>query len=85
MSVTSSPSPAIVWFRDDLRVADHPALHHAVASGRPLICVYVFDEQSDGLRPLGGAARWWLHGALKALDESLTALGGRLAILQGPA
>lgn len=85
MSATSSPSPAIVWFRDDLRVADNPALHHAAASGRPLICVYVLDEQSDGLRPLGGAARWWLHGALEALDASLSSLGGRLAILQGSA
>ena len=59
--------PAIVWFRDDQRVADNPAVDAAVASGRPLLCVYVHDEESDGIRPLGGAAKWWLHGSLRAL------------------
>jgi deoxyribodipyrimidine photo-lyase len=29
--------PAIVWFRDALRLSDHPALHAAAASMRPLL------------------------------------------------
>ena len=78
-----SDSPVIVWFRDDLRLADNPALRAAVASGRPLICVFVFDEESDGVRPLGGAAKWWLHGSLAELDKSLGILGGGLVILRG--
>ncbi|HEY8333030.1 MAG TPA: deoxyribodipyrimidine photo-lyase, partial [Tardiphaga sp.] len=53
-------SPCIVWFRDDLRLSDHPALHAASKTGAPVICLYVLDEQSAGIRPLGGAARWWL-------------------------
>lgn len=73
--------PAIVWFRDDQRLADNPAVDAAVASGRPVLCVYVHDEESDGIRPLGGAAKWWLHGSLTALDA---ALGGRLTIVRGP-
>lgn len=76
-------APAIVWFRDDLRLADNPALY--AAAGRPVIALFVQDEESDGLRPLGGAARWWLHGALGALDEALRARGGRLLILHGAA
>lgn len=80
-----SPSPVLVWFRDDLRLADNPALTAAIDSGRPLLCVYVFDEDTPGLRALGGAARWWLHGSLTALFDSLLAIGGRLDILRGPA
>lgn len=78
-------APVIMWFRDDLRLADNPALRAAADTGRPLICVYVHDEASRGVRPLGGAARWWLHGSLAALDASLAAMGGRLLLLRGAA
>ena len=46
------PSPSIVWFRDDLRLADHPALRAAVDRGEPVIGLYVLDEESEGIRPL---------------------------------
>jgi deoxyribodipyrimidine photo-lyase len=78
-------TPSIVWFRDDLRVADHPALHAALERGEPLVCVYVLDEESPGIRPLGGAAKWWLHGSLEALAADLDRLGGRLVLRRGPA
>ena len=77
--------PSIVWFRDDLRLADHPALHAAAEHGAPVIAVYVLDEQSSGIRPLGGAARWWLHGSLTALRESLARLGVPLVLRRGAA
>ena len=80
-----SVAPSIVWFRDDLRVADHPALTAAVERGAPVVCVYVLDEESPGIRALGGAAKWWLHGSLTALREALDDLGGRLVLRRGPA
>lgn len=80
-----APPPAIVWFRDDLRLADNPALRHAVASGRPLNCIFVFDEASAAQRRLGGAARWWLHGSLVALAASLERMGGSLWLFRGAA
>ncbi len=83
--MTDSRSPAIVWFRDDLRLADHPALHAAAVSGRPILCLYVHDAKSEGLRLLGGATKWWLHGALAYLGEALAAKGGELTILCGAA
>jgi deoxyribodipyrimidine photo-lyase len=76
---------AIVWFRDDLRVADHPALTAAVDSGRPVVCVYCFDQVSADVRRLGAASLWWLHHALAALDQDLAALGARLVLRRGPA
>ena len=78
-----SPRPIIVWFRDDLRLSDHPALHAAAQTGAPLICLYVLDEAAG--RPLGGAARWWLAQSLRALGQSLTAIGGSLVLRRGPA
>lgn len=71
---------SLLLLRDDLRLADHPALS-AVADG-PMLAVYVFEEGTDR-RPLGGASRWWLHHALAALAADLAARGGRLDILRG--
>jgi len=79
----SGNPPVIVWFRDDLRLADHPALAAGARAGAPLICVYVLDEEST--RPLGGAARWWLAGSLRALDRDLQAKGNRLVLRRGAA
>lgn len=83
MSGQPAVRPAVVWFRDDLRVADNPALTAAADSGLPVICVYVHDEESAGLRALGGASRWWLHHSLTALSARLEALGGSLIVRRG--
>ncbi|MFO1148791.1 MAG: deoxyribodipyrimidine photo-lyase [Alsobacter sp.] len=79
------PRPAIVWFRDDLRVSDNPALSAAVARGGPVVPVYVHEHPEDGTRPMGGASQWWLHHSLASLSRDLAALGAPLAILRGPA
>lgn len=75
--------PAVVWFRDDLRVADNPALDAAARSGRPVVCVYLWDDVTPGLRPPGGAARWWLHHSLDALDAELRERGAGLLVRRG--
>ncbi|WP_371345823.1 deoxyribodipyrimidine photo-lyase [Ancylobacter sp. IITR112] len=76
---------ALVWFRDDLRLDDNPALHAAQASGCPLLLVFIHDEETSGQRPLGGAARWWLGRSLKALEAAVMAKGGELLLRRGPA
>jgi deoxyribodipyrimidine photo-lyase len=82
-----SDAPCLVWFRDDLRLSDHPALHAAAAARRPVICLYVLDEtlRGPGARPIGGAARWWLAQSLRALQKSLGALGVPLVLRGGSA
>src|ERR1700761_3169380 len=81
--------PIIVWFRDDLRLSDHPALHAAAKAGAPVICLYVLDEASPKLRPHGGAVRWWLARSRRALEASLEAKGATkgasLVLRHGPA
>ncbi|MCP3470598.1 DNA photolyase family protein [Bradyrhizobium sp. CCGUVB1N3] len=78
-----SPPPIIVWFRDDLRLSDHPALHAAARTGAPVICLYVLDDTAG--RPLGAAARWWLAQSLRSLAADLAAIGGALTLRRGPA
>ncbi len=75
--------PVIVWFRHDLRLTDHPALHAAVASGRPVIPAYIHSDDGEGDWPLGGATRVGLHHALGALDVSLREAGSQLIIRAG--
>jgi deoxyribodipyrimidine photo-lyase len=81
-NLSPAERPVIVWFRDDLRLNDNPALHAASSTGQPVLAVFVFDDATPTLRKLGGAARWWLHHSLTNLK---TALGGNLLILSGAA
>ncbi len=76
--------PVLVWFRRDLRLADNPALAWAVGTGRPVVPVFVLDDET-GDTALGGASRWWLHGSLEALAEALEKRGSRLVLRRGPA
>ena len=85
MSAKSSTSCVLVWFRDDLRLADNPALSAAAADGAAVACVYVHDTLSPGLRPAGGASRWWRHHSLMRLDEGLANIGGALRVEHGAA
>jgi deoxyribodipyrimidine photo-lyase len=81
----ADPSPVLVWFRHDLRLADNPALSAAVASGRPVVALYILEADAPGRRRPGDASRWWLHHALKCLATALAARGARLALRSGDA
>ncbi len=77
----TSPRPVLLRFTRDLRLADHPALTHALDQGVPVIPVFILNPAMP--RPLGEASRWWLHHSLGSLSRSLDALGGRLILRQG--
>ena len=70
-----------MWFRQDLRLQDNPALSHAAADG-PVLPVYILDDVNAHDWKMGGASRWWLHHSLCQLKQ---ALDGRLWILSGDA
>jgi deoxyribodipyrimidine photo-lyase len=76
-----SGAPIIVWFRQDLRLADNPALAEAVMRGQPVVPVYIFDDA--GAWRLGGASRWWLHHSLSSLAADLETLGAPLILRRG--
>lgn len=73
----------LLWFRRDLRLADHPALVAAAATGAPIVPVFVWDAQ-EAPAP-GAASRWWLHQSLERLDAALRAIGSRLIVRCGSA
>ncbi|MEZ4647269.1 MAG: deoxyribodipyrimidine photo-lyase [Candidatus Eisenbacteria bacterium] len=74
---------SIVWFRQDLRLADNPALRAAIDRGAPTICLYVLDDAGEGEWAAGGASRWWLHHSLGVLGEELAKLGQTLVFREG--
>jgi len=82
MTKNDENSPVIVWFRQDLRLTDNPALDAAAKCGAPILPLYVLDDENAGEKAMGGASRWWLHNSLDALDQSLQ---GRLVLRQGDA
>ncbi len=75
---------SIIWFRQDLRLHDNPALQAAIASKQPVIPIYIL-ETGKGPWPLGAASRWWLHHSLSALQHALHERGSELVILSGNA
>jgi deoxyribodipyrimidine photo-lyase len=76
-------SPSIVWFRQDLRLDENPAVSAAVKRGGPIIPVFIWSPEEEGDWPPGAASRWWLHHSLKALDASLRKRGSRLTLMRG--
>ncbi len=76
-------TPVILWQRRDLRLADQAALTAAVASGAPVIPVFILDDETPKHRKMGAASRWWLHHSLKSLDVDLRKLGSRLILRRG--
>jgi deoxyribodipyrimidine photo-lyase len=71
---------AIVWFRQDLRKQDNPALAAAAKAG-DVLPVFILEDQAGLPWRLGGAGRWWLHHSLTALRKDL----GHLLLLRGTA
>jgi deoxyribodipyrimidine photo-lyase len=76
------PKTALVWFRQDLRIHDNPALLHAIKNDYAVIPVFILDDLNAGPWKRGGASRWWLHHSLSALNA---ALDGKMIFLSGDA
>ena len=75
---------AIVWFRNDLRLADHPALQAALDGGYAPIPVYIHAPEEEGDWAPGGAVLAWRRKSLAALDADLRKRGSRLRIFHAP-
>ena len=76
--IVGMTSPNLLWFRRDLRLADHPALLAAAADNADVLGVFVSDDVP--LKASGAPRRAFLSGALAALSESMD---GRLMVVHG--
>lgn len=74
--------PILLWFRRDLRLSDLPMLSAAVATGAPLVAVFILDPETEGF---GAAPRWRLGRGIAALARALETRGSRLILRRGPA
>ena len=81
--VPADLSPTLLWFRQDLRLADNPALAAAIGRGGPVVPVFILDDAGEGEWLPGGASRWWLHHSLAALAADLEHRGLRLILARG--
>jgi len=77
-------APTLVWFRQDLRLSDNPALAAAVDRGSPVIPVFIWAPEEEGAWRPGAASQWWLRRSLAALGADLEKRRSRLIIRRGP-
>jgi deoxyribodipyrimidine photo-lyase len=75
-------SPALLWFRRDLRLRDNPSVVAAALSGRPIIPVFILELPGPARAP-GAASLWWLDKSLQSLRADLAAAGSRLVLRRG--
>ncbi len=71
----------IHWFRQDLRLADNPALFEAAKQGN-VLPIYILDDKNAADAKMGAASQCWLHDSLAALNEQLQ---GGLQFFKGDA
>jgi deoxyribodipyrimidine photo-lyase len=79
-----SGAPSVVWFRQDLRLSDNPALAAAVERRSPVIPVFIWAPEEEGDWPPGAASRWWLGRSIAKLSTELEKRGSRLVVRRGP-
>ena len=75
---------ALVWFRNDLRLADNPALRAALDGDYAPIPIYIHAPDEEGAWTPGAASEAWRHHALAALAADLEARGAALRLFAGP-
>ncbi len=73
----------LVWFRNDLRMADNPALTHAARKNGTVLPVFIWAPEEESPWAPGAACRYWLHQSLELLSESLKKAGSPLIIRKG--
>lgn len=74
---------SIFWFRRDLRLDDNAGLFHALTSGKPVIPVFIFDEEILEELPANDARVDFLHRTLSDIQTSLQELGSSLVVKHG--
>ena len=75
--------PVLVWFNNDLRLTNHPALAAVADLEAPMIGCYILDDGSKNSWKPGAPARWWLLKSLLTLDQQFREKGSLLVFRRG--
>ena len=70
---------SIIWFRQDLRIKDNPALSESLKHSI-VYPIYIFDDVNARDHEMGAASKIWLHHSLNNLNKNL---GEKLSIFKG--
>ncbi|MEE1945877.1 deoxyribodipyrimidine photo-lyase [Pedobacter sp. KR3-3] len=75
---------SICWLRRDLRLDDQTALYHALKSGYPVLCLFIFDQQILEQLPNKADSRIdFIHQTLAKLKAKLEQKGSSLLVKYG--
>src|SRR5476649_2659064 len=73
---------SIFWFRRDLRLNDNAGLYHALKSGKPILCLFIFDKAIlDELEDKDDARVTFIYETIEALQKELHQYGSSLLVL----
>ena len=70
----------LVWFRRDLRLSDNPALYDAAQNGKPIVPLFILDENTASS---GAAFKWRLGLSIESLSSDLERHNSRLILRKG--
>lgn len=72
----------IFWFRRDLRLDDNAGLYHALKSGNPVLCLFIFDPAIlDELDNKQDTRVTFIHDTLTDLHKELQEHGSSLLVI----
>ena len=70
----------LVWFRRDLRLSDNPALYEAIQNGKPIVPLFILDENTASS---GAAFKWRLGLSIQSLSLDLERHNSKLILRKG--
>ncbi len=73
----------IFWFRRDLRLEDNTALAQALASGLPVLPIFIFDTNIIDEFPLDDARISFIYKTLSEINDNLRKKGSSIFVLKG--
>ncbi len=71
---------SLLWFRRDLRLSDHAALHHALSQSQHVHCAFIFDRDILDILPRADRRVEFIHASIAELDAALRGLGSGLHV-----
>ncbi|TVR38771.1 MAG: deoxyribodipyrimidine photo-lyase [Bacteroidia bacterium] len=73
----------LFWFRRDLRFTDNKALFHALEPGKPIMLLFVFDDDILDPLPANDHRVTFIYDTLSAMHKKVAGQGGGLEVRRG--
>ena len=73
----------IVWFKRDLRLADHKPLQCAIQEGHPLLLLYIQEPELWENEHMDHRHNRCIYQSLQSMNNQLTAFNQRIVVMEG--